>query len=738
MDFDPGAAVVNVTAPGIEFKDQFIAKYTSSGDFLWVRSIEASGIYDSVVDKDDNLYVSGWFGGTAQIGNETLYTPDESPDAFVAKIDGDGNFVWAENTNTTSYDLGRGIAVDDTPLNSADWSVYMATDFGGGTPQSVLWKFDSGTGISLWTKEIRGRGKFGSGTSDGVGVAVDDTGDVYLAGKFWGTVYFDDIKLTETNHTSDLFVSRLDSAGNFLWAKQFAGNGSSNSSSNTRELEVDDQNVYVLGSFGRFTPLEPLDFDPSSNTFELTSAGDLDGFVLALDKTGGDFAWATRLGGTGFDDPHDLDVYQGNIYVTGQFSGMADFGGQTLTSAGGGFDGFVSQIDSSGNFVQTWQIGGPERDEGWGIAVDTSGNVYASGRFDGVAEFPNGDQLTSQGGPDGFVLKFTTEVPNNLAPIANAGGPYIGSEDAATLFDASGSSDPDLDPLNFQWNFGDGTTANTTSPTISHTYAWGGSFAVSLTVSDGRGGFDSTTATATIAEVNDIPSADAGGPYSGNEGVAIMFDASASTDFDNQDGTLANDQSLAYTWDFGDGSGSITTASPTTSYTYSTAGNFNVSVNVSDGFDFDIALTTATIAAPPVGNSNDIYVWDINIDQRIRGNKHDARIFVDVNRDSDADGMASGSDDAATGVAVTIDLREAGMDGIFETMDDIVVGMFSGLTDSAGIYDSNWIRDLAPGTYRAEVIDLAHATFNWNQLLTPNDDDEDGDGLPDDIFAILA
>ncbi len=197
-----------------------------------------------------------------------------------------------------------------------------------------------------------------------------------------------------------------------------------------------------------------------------------------------------------------------------------------------------------------------------------------AGRFDGAAEFPNGDQLTSQGGSDGFVLKFTADVPNNLSPTANAGGPYFGTEDAATLFDASGSSDPDLDPLNFQWNFGDGTTANTTSPTISHTYAWGGSFTVALTVSDGRGGFDSTTATATIAEVNDIPSANAGGPYSGNEGVAIMFDASASTDFDNQDGTLANDQSLAYTWDFGDGSGSITTGSPTTSYTYSTAGNF--------------------------------------------------------------------------------------------------------------------------------------------------------------------
>ena len=363
------------------------------------------------------------------------------------------------------------------------------------------------------------------------------------------------------------------------------------------------------------------------------------------------------------------------------------------------------------------------------LTIDENNDVFAAG----YTRFSNGNEQAVSLKLDGDLNQ-----GNNQPPTAAAGGPYAGVEDGAVLFDASGSSDPELDTLSYHWDFGDGTTANTTSPTMSHTYAWGGSFAVTLTVNDGKGGADASTTITTITEVNDVPSADIGGPYSGTEGVPMVFDASASVDSDNEDGTNLNDQPLEYTWDFGDGSAAVTTLVPTTSYTYLANGVYNVSVTVDDGTASDIDLTTATIAAAPVGDPNSIYVWDIYLDQRTRGSKHDARIFVDVNRDSNADGIASGTDGGAAGVMVTIDLREAGPDGIFETADDSVIGPFSGLTDSAGIYSSGWIRNLGAGTYRAEVVDLAHATFNWNQFLTANDDDEDGDGLPDELFTIPA
>ena len=78
----------------------------------------------------------------------------------------------------------------------------------------------------------------------------------------------------------------------------------------------------------------------------------------------------------------------------------------------------------------------------------------------------------------------------NQPPVANAGGPYASVASQAVAFDGTGSSDPDGDPLTYQWTFGDGATAAGASPT--HAYAAAGGYTVALTVSDG-----SATATST-------------------------------------------------------------------------------------------------------------------------------------------------------------------------------------------------------------------------------------------------
>ena len=85
------------------------------------------------------------------------------------------------------------------------------------------------------------------------------------------------------------------------------------------------------------------------------------------------------------------------------------------------------------------------------------------------------------------------------------------------------SDDIDGDALSYSWDFGDGTTAITTSATIDHTYEWGDTFAVSVTVSDGRGGSDSASTSATMAEVNDTPIADAGGAQSRVVDEVVVF-----------------------------------------------------------------------------------------------------------------------------------------------------------------------------------------------------------------------
>jgi len=178
----------------------------------------------------------------------------------------------------------------------------------------------------------------------------------------------------------------------------------------------------------------------------------------------------------------------------------------------------------------------------------------------------------------------------NNPPTAIVNGSESGDEDLSIAFDGTSSSDPDNDSLTFSWNFGDGSTGSGATP--NHAYSWGDTFTVTLTVSDGKGGSDSATSMVTITEVNDLPTADTGGPYIGTVNKAITFDGSGSFDPDNQDGTTLNDQTLDYSWDFGDtltGTGVITT------HSYTSTGTFTVSLTVSDGQASDNSTTTVTV-----------------------------------------------------------------------------------------------------------------------------------------------
>ena len=198
--------------------------------------------------------------------------------------------------------------------------------------------------------------------------------------------------------------------------------------------------------------------------------------------------------------------------------------------------------------------------------------------------------------------------PANQPPAADSGPAQSGTEDVPVTFDASASSDPDGDTLSYLWDFGDGQSVQTASATVSHTYLYGGTFDVTLTVDDGRGSQSSDTTTATITEVNDTPAAETGGPYNGNPDEAMTFDGSGSLDFDNQDGTTANDQTLTYTWDFGDGSPAATGV--VVSHVYTAEDDFTVALTVSDGVESHTTTTTASVFSQPVATK--LHVADLD------------------------------------------------------------------------------------------------------------------------------
>ena len=162
--------------------------------------------------------------------------------------------------------------------------------------------------------------------------------------------------------------------------------------------------------------------------------------------------------------------------------------------------------------------------------------------------------------------------PMNLAPLADPGGPYAAEPAQSITFDGSASADPNGDSLTYSWDFGDGSMGSGVNPT--HSYAAAGTYTVTLTVNDGQ--LDSspvaTRAEIAVTPANRAPTADPGGPYTGDTGAAIGFDGTGSSD---PDGDV-----LTYSWDFGNGS---TGSGATPSHAYVAAGRYEVSLVVSDG-----------------------------------------------------------------------------------------------------------------------------------------------------------
>ena len=261
-------------------------------------------------------------------------------------------------------------------------------------------------------------------------VAVDGSGNVYTTGYFTGTVGTVDFdpgpgvfNLTSTGR-SDIFVSKLDSAGNFVWVRQMGGSAAGN------DVAVDGSgNVYTTGSFSG-----TADFDPGAGVFNLTSAGG-PVFVSKLDSAG-NFVWVRQMGGTNSGSGNDVAVDgSGNVYTTGRFRGTADFdpGAGVFNLAAGGFDIFVSKLDRAGNFVWARHMGGTGDDTGYGVAVDDRGNVYTTGDFSGTADF----DLTSTGASDIFVSKL--DSAGNFVWARHMGGTTSFDRGLGVAVDGSGN-----------------------------------------------------------------------------------------------------------------------------------------------------------------------------------------------------------------------------------------------------------------------------------------------------------
>ena len=415
-----------------------------SPSFVWAKRMGGtSGDVGTsvVVDGAGNVYTTGYFRGTVDFnpgaGTFNLTASGSSSDIFVSKLNASGAFVWAKKIGGTADDAGISIKVDNAGnvyttgyfRSTADFDPGAGTfnlTAGASSSDIFISKLSSAGGF-VWAKRMGGI------TNDlGASIALDCSGNIYTTGYFTGTADFDPgagtFNLTAGGVSDDIFVSKLNSSGAFIWARKIGGIEDDYGIS----ISVDcSGNVYTTGYFSGTT-----DFDPGAGTANLTSAGNFDIFISKLSSSGS-FVWARKMGGTTDDVGLSIKVDgSGNVYTTGYFKGMVDFNPGTgtfnLTASGSSSDIFVSKLNSSGVFVWAKRIGGTAEDLSVSIAVDGLGNVYTTGYFKGMVDFNPGSgtfNLTARGSSsDIFVSKL------------NASGAFIWARQMGGTTDDGGLS----------------------------------------------------------------------------------------------------------------------------------------------------------------------------------------------------------------------------------------------------------------------------------------------------------
>ncbi len=420
-DFDPGVGVFSLTPIGPN--DVFVTKLDINGNFVWAKQI--GGLYNETVnsikiDALGNIFLAGNFDSTVDFdpnaGTFNLNSPSGF-DIFVSKWDANGNFIWAKQMGGVGNQSGIDMTMDATN------NIYTTGYFGGtcdfdpgvatstisaiGANDIYVSKLD-GNGDFVWAKSI------GSATTTNLNstrIALDASGNVYTSGYFNGTLDFDPgaTTYTLTAFTSvDIFVSKLDASGNFIWTKQIGGSGTDTPSGMTTDAFG---NVYLTGANSG-----TIDFDPSTTTYTLSPIGIYDIFISKLDASGNFVFAKTFGGGTGYPESADITIdVTGNIYTTGYIDGTVDFDpgvGTTSISPIGTYDAFISKLDAMGNFISAKTIGSSSTNIfGSRITTDANGNIYTSGFYDNTADFdPNAgvSNLTPQGSNDVFVLKLSS------------------------------------------------------------------------------------------------------------------------------------------------------------------------------------------------------------------------------------------------------------------------------------------------------------------------------------------
>ena len=371
--FDGFSLPSSFNGPSVLASDGFIAKYSSSGAFLWVRAIGSSAnndeITDMSLDANGDIYVTGYIAADA-----TVYGRDNGG---------------TQANAGTIVSQGGSVGLLDVIVSKF------------GNDGSYKWGFSVGST---------------GGAEKGTAITTDASNNVYVSGQLFNTMDFDPsaatVNLTESTPqgSGDTFIAKYTTTGTFVTVGQISGAGSEP----IYRMHVGASGALnVAGSFTGF-----IDADlRSGNTQNLTASGTGSDILFAkYDLTTFAPVFIQRIGASNVDDEAIgiKSTASGDCYLTGYFSGTSvnfNPGGTAVNlTSSGGKDIFIAKYNSSG--VNTWvfNVGGTTDDQGSAMDFNSAGFVYAGGYYTGtVSDFNPGSgssSLTNLGQEDSYWSKY--------------------------------------------------------------------------------------------------------------------------------------------------------------------------------------------------------------------------------------------------------------------------------------------------------------------------------------------
>lgn len=377
----------------------------------WLQGVKAGGSSGDkgtaiTLDSSGNRYVTGSFYGTATFGAHTLVSSGGS-DIFVACLNPQGNWVWATRAGGANGDLGTGIACAGDGCIYVTGNIRDNVSFG-----SITVNGSASSNIFVAKMDTLGNwiwavGAGGNGTDYAYGITADAGTSVYLTGVFSETATFGATSLVSAGGL-DIWTAKLDTDGNWVWIKQAGG------SLNDEGMAITIDSAGDIACAGHFRGLAT--FGPT----QLQSLGGADVFVSKLSPLG---SWTMSIRAGGANDDYCQSIcsdQDANLLITGYFYGTAVYGDHTITLYEAP-DIQICKLSPAGTWLWAKRAGSYNYDAGFSIRTDDQNNVYVTGSFSDECAF--GTWYTSSSGSQD-IFAVSLDPSGNWLWYKTAGGAY--------------------------------------------------------------------------------------------------------------------------------------------------------------------------------------------------------------------------------------------------------------------------------------------------------------------------